>query len=198
MEPPRRALALAMVYASQPDKRGQRFRDHLRLTSLETECNCEVYSVDLHDESEAVPGRHVAANVDAKRFQKSVGQKWAGLTFDFACLDYFGMPSAYVEDVMGSGVFLRQNVPFLFSYFGLSQLWLPNTISVLRLVKAAEPTLQANGLCFILVTNPDENPLYRATEKVSDQLKLEEEMKENDTQLPRLDLDAPFICIQRK
>jgi len=127
MEEERNGLALCMLYSQNTNARGQRFRDAKRLSSLEQLYDCRMHSCDLHQEQEGIEGRHLMANLDTTRFQRSFKWRWPGKRFDFCVLDYFGMPSSYADHIFRTGCLFRENIPFLADQCGVSEFWIPNT-----------------------------------------------------------------------
>lgn len=193
-----RVLAFCMLYSSpeQGLHRGQRYRDRLRIEAMESRYNYEVFTCDLHDEKEGVDGRHMQANIDCNRFQRSMRSRWGNMPFDVCVLDYFGLPTSYAKARYGSGTFLKKNVVFLCSQRGVKDVWLPNIPSILELVEDAREVLEKNKLSIELVKEPERNPLYRATADVNREIKDSgEESKENDNQFSLLNAKFPFIRI---
>lgn len=195
--PGRKVLLLGMVFAKPPSNKhsrleilGQEYRDRVRCEAMNEVF--EVYSLDdKHDESLAVTGRHCQANfADPRRMISSMLDTWPeGISFDEIILDYFFLPAGWAAQ-RWTQKFFRDTLPILVEWNILKPggiVWLPHVSHSSMMVKEFASAL-STMYTIELVEDACLNPLYAATEKVTDALVAAspKAILTNATQLPYL------------
>ena len=165
----------------------------------------DVYTLDdKHAETLALTGKHCQANfTDAQRMIKNMRNVWPdlgneGFSFKFVILDYFFSPAGWV-DTRWSIPFFENTLTFLAEKEILSiggSIWLPNVRHVQVMLIKFRLKIEEH-YTWEMVREPSMNPLYRATDRVTDDLKLCPDNMTNETQLRPLCSDSPFYVLTR-
>lgn len=189
-----------MVYSTeQRPKRGQEFRDRVRCEALDT--SYTVYTMDdKHSADLATPDRHCTANfADTHRMLKAMESTWGpDMSFDMIVLDYFFSPCGWAQ-VRWSEAFFKNTLPAFVTENRLQAdgtIWLPHVRHVDEMLEKYGTVLE-DHYEWCLVSVPSKNPLYAATDKVTDELLRTPDFMTNESQLKPL-LNKPFYELKRK
>lgn len=198
-----RALLLGMVFSEEMEpKRGQEFRDRVRCEALEKEM--DVLTLDnKHEDATLLHGKHCQANfADTRRMFRSMKERFGSETkFDFVILDYFFSPVGWARERWTEALF-RDTLPTFVRHNLLTkdgEIWLPNLQCVKELIDDFSDVLHSY-FHIELREDPMENPLYRATEEITDVLMRCPDTLTNETQIRPLNAfsKTPFYCLKRK
>ncbi|KAF4677602.1 hypothetical protein FOL47_000557 [Perkinsus chesapeaki] len=167
-------LLLGMVYASEARRQceGQGKRDTMRITALENQFKCQVYTIDkTHPERVAYvkdgETHHIQTNFnDSRRMLSSFQSAWGKnghKKFHLIALDYFRSPAGWSE-TNWCKAFFDHTLPALSMEGWMThdaRIILPNTTCTMRGILASDE-LQA---CFhiALLQDPNDNPLWAST-----------------------------------
>ena len=203
----KKVLLLGMVYAKPPPTRtrrgksailGQEYRDRIRCQALEKEC--DVFTLDdKHTPDLAIEKRHCRTNfADPRRMITTLFDTWEeGISFDCIILDYFFLPSGWAAE-RWSQKFFTETLPILVEMNIIrsgGEVWLPHVSHTANMVHEHSKLLE-DMYSWELVKDPLLNPLFRATEHVTNALIQASPVAilTNDTQLPYLlqVTDEPF------
>jgi hypothetical protein len=199
----KQALLLGMAFhdrdKSENPKRGQGFRDRIRLEALEA-MNYAVRTLDdKHQVSVSSQNKHCKANfADARRMKVSMDELWGrdNNSYDHIILDYFFSPvslehgQSYTKtslfDILmfsyqvgwartrWTDNFYKETMPLLASagYLNMhGKIWLPNLECVRDCLTEFKDELNPYFVqSLVPVSEAASNPLYQATEKVEDDL----------------------------
>ena len=158
---------------------------------------------DKHTGDKVSSGRHCMANfADSRRMLKQMTAKWGNERgeFDHIILDYFFSPEGWARTRWTDG-FYQKTLPMLVS----ADILKPNGRIYLPNLECVDGALECYGkelsehYTWDYVRRPKDNPLFRATERVSEELMKCPDNLTNDSQmLPLLNYsDTPFVVLKR-
>lgn len=207
-----------MVYSSEAQpSRGQGFRDMVRCEALEDQ-GYEVNTIDnKHDTSlgregetleDLFPlltylfflGKHCRANFsDVKRMSKAMSEIWGSRSYDIIALDYFFSPAGWVNTRWSENFFGETLPGFLVNKILKDEgsLWLPNLEYVRAMLQKYQEII-SQFYTWSVIKDPNENPLYEATNFVEKKLMECPDHLTNGTQILPLSkaVGGPFICLK--
>jgi len=199
-------LALGMVFSLEERPiQGQEFRDRVRLEALENE-GYVVCSLDnKHHSKKAQNGRHCYASFsDDRRLKMQIERTWGDILFDCIAVDYFFMPPSYVWDSWKASFFTK-TLPF-FANAGIlkdgGQIWIPFPCDVDNFKQMSIRTI-ASCYKIEMVSEPERNPLFLATNKCESELlrtiKKTNAVMTNATQIVQLQnySSTPFLLLEK-
>lgn len=165
-------LLLGMVYnpAKTEPARGQEFRDRVRCESLERLLGKQVYTLDDKHADQTLP-RHCQANfANARRMVRAMEARWGpDVQFESIHLDYFFSPAGWSQTRWGNA-FFQDSLPALSTHLAPGgSIWLPYSRVVEGMIQTHADTLGEWFVCD-RVMHPDDSVLYRATDRVEDDL----------------------------
>jgi hypothetical protein len=138
---------------------------------------------------------------DSRRMLKMMKSSWGEDTeFDYIILDYFFSPEGWAR-TRWTDAFYKNTLPMLVTADILKpngSIYLPNLECVEELLHCYEKSLSEHYI-WDHVSRPKDNPLYRATDKVTDDLLKCPDMLTNESQMQPLNnfSDTPFIILKR-
>ena len=198
-------LLLGMVYSTeQRPIVGQEYRDRVRIKGLEM-LGYDVYTLDdKHEISfKTEPGKHCSSNFcDKRRLKNDMETAWGkSLRFDYIILDYFWCPEGWLQK-RWNRAFFESTLPFFLNFEFLKyggEIFLPWKRGVQELVTEAGIKLTLPyDLHF--VSNPNENPLYAATDLCElDLMKCKKDQRRtNKSEMPELFKETPFLKLTKR
>lgn len=197
---PARALLLGMVYSQEvPPNRGQMFRDRVRCQAMEKHGYVVSTLDDKHEESSAEENKHCRSNfANANRMWRNILSIWSSggargdrteadiiaTTYDTVILDYFFSPAGWVN-TRWTEKFFSDTLPLLITKGLLKEngtVWLPHLDHVDAMLQKFSDVL-SEYFTWTIENNPLKNPLFRATDDVSEQLLTCPDNLTNETQI---------------
>lgn len=200
--PSENVLLLGMVYSKRATNpaRGQEFRDRVRCEAL-SKLGYSVKTLDDKHEDESDENLHCQTNFsDPRRMISSMQTLWKNndCKFDHIILDYFFSPVGWAR-TRWSERFYKETLPALargelFNHNG--KIWLPRIQCVEECILENSTIIQ-DHFVIDMIEDPLENPLFRATAKVREQLEKCPDKLSNDNQIvPLLEYSKkPFFCL---
>jgi hypothetical protein len=117
--------------------------------------------------------------------------------YDIISLDYFFSPAGWVNDRWSEKLF-SETIPVLASK-KLKQngsIWIPNNNHVEAMLEKHQEII-SKTCSWIVVEDPNQNPLYLATDQVTDELSACPDNLTNATQIEYLkNSSGPFLCFK--
>ena len=195
-----RALLLGMVYSKEvPPKRGQMFRDRVRCQAMEKHGYIVSTLDDKHEENSAEDLKHCRSNfANANRMWRNILSVWSSggargvrtdediiaTTYDTVILDYFFSPAGWVN-TRWTEKFFSETLPLLVERGMLKStgsVWLPHLDHVDAMLQKFSHIL-CQHYTWTIEEDPVANPLFKATDDVSDELLRCPDNLTNDTQI---------------
>lgn len=168
------ALLLGMVYTADSYMRSklQLTRDGIRCRALERSEQVAVYTIDVgHDVSQAQHGRYICYDFANIGLLGKMDEQWIGLTFRYILMDYFYTPSAWHAERWNEQMY-TVTLPILAAKGPIplhGEVWLPHINCIAERLDRLWEYLE-KWFTKHYIGNPMQNPLFRATEKVTDEL----------------------------
>jgi len=199
-----------MVYTRDASpSRGQGYRDMVRCEALEERGYFVETFDDKHEESLAKDGRHCCGTfTDINRMMKSMTTTWKleennPPRYDVIILDYFFSPAGWVNERWKES-FFSETIPGFVQNKLLKMtgaLWLPNMSYVDEMITRHSKTI-GEYFTWSFIMKPTDNPLYQATNNVTDKLMECPDILTNDNQVRSVNSIGvpipPFICLKPK
>jgi hypothetical protein len=193
-------LVLGMVYTASSllKSKLQLTRDGIRCRALERKEQVSVYTIDVgHDANKAEEGRHICHDFANVGLLEKMDRLWTGKSFKHIIMDYFYTPSAWHAERWSEKMYTI-TLPILAAKGAIplhGEVWLPHIICIADRLERLWNDLKKWYTKHIIV-NPMENPLFRASAEVHDELIADDNPFTNDTALKELRKDAPFIVLR--
>jgi len=190
-------LLLGMVY--NPTKmnptRGQEFRDRVRCESLEA-LGKRVYTLDDKHDDLTLP-RHCQTNfANARRMLRAMETRWGpDVRFESIHLDYFFSPSGWSQTRWGHAFFRESLVALSTRLSPGGSIWLPYSRVTEGMIQTHADTLGERFVCD-RVGNPIDSVLYRATDRVENDLLRCPDAITNATQLAPSQAVYSFLVLR--
>ena len=175
------------------------FRDRVRCQAMEKHGYLVSTLDDKHEESSAEDNKHCLSNfANANRMWRNILSIWSSggargdrnaadieaTTYDTVILDYFFSPAGWVN-TRWTEKFFSETLPLLLDKGLLKDtgsVWLPHLDHVDAMLEKFSDIL-SRYYTWTIISNPVENPLFRATDDVSEDLLRCPDNLTNETQI---------------
>lgn len=185
-------------FATNGPKRGQTFRDGIRVQALQ-DAGYSVRTLDNKHVNKS-ENTHCNANfVDFRRMYKEMKNTFGeNVSFDHIILDYFFSPTGWARDRWSAKFWSETIVLFAINNVLVlgGKIWIPNIPCVQESLNNYSSVIR-DYYRIIEIHNALENPLCAATETVTYELLQCPDALTNETQLEPLHNISPFLCLVR-
>ena len=149
-------------------KRKKNF-DGIRCRAFEQSELSKVFSKDnTHTIDQGEDGRHICQDFTKPGVLGSMDSQWAGQVFRQVIMDYFYTPSSWHEDRWAEAMYTT-TLPIMAAKGAIpinGEVWLPNIDCIRNRLQRLSASLRP-WFTTKKISNPMENPLYRATQTVA-------------------------------
>ena len=173
-------------------------RDGIRCRAFEQTEQEAVFTIDKnHHVRQGEEGRHICHDFTQPGVLRCMDRQWSGQVFRHVIMDYFYTPGSWHEERWNEAMY-SVTLPIMAAKGAIpinGEVWLPNIDCISDRLHRLSDSLQP-WFTTHMISNPMENPLYKATQTVATELTEDGNSFTNESAMRSLPAEFPFIVLR--